>query len=78
VTAARATPHRDAIAADASHTPVAVKSGKRKNATFRWASNKRLRNALGIWRTPPVDGNPGPLTATPPPAGTTIPGRCAP
>jgi hypothetical protein len=24
-----------------------VESGKRKNATFRWACNKRLRNALG-------------------------------
>jgi len=41
-------PHRDAIAADAGHAPVAVESGKRKNATFRWACNKRLRNALGI------------------------------
>lgn len=40
--------HRDAIAADAGHAPVAVESGKRKNATFRWACNKRLRNALGI------------------------------
>jgi hypothetical protein len=41
-------PHRDAIAADGGHAPVAVESGKRKNATFRWACNKRLRNALGI------------------------------
>jgi hypothetical protein len=40
-------PHRDAIAADAGQAPVAVESGKRKNATFRWACNKRLRNALG-------------------------------
>ena len=40
-------PHRDAIAADAGHAPVAVESGKRKNATFRWACNKRLRSALG-------------------------------
>lgn len=41
-------PHRDAIAADAGHVPVAAESGKRKHATFRWACNKRLRNALGI------------------------------
>ena len=41
-------PHRDAIAADAGHAPVAVESGKRKHAKFRWACNKRLRNALGI------------------------------
>jgi transposase len=41
-------PHRDAIAADGGQAPVAVESGKRKNARFRWACNKRLRNALGI------------------------------
>ena len=41
-------PHRDAIAANAGQAPVAVESGKRKNARFRWACNKRLRNALGI------------------------------
>jgi Transposase IS116/IS110/IS902 family len=39
-------PHRDAIAAQAGHAPVAVESGKRKNAKFRWACNKRLRRAL--------------------------------
>jgi len=39
-------PHRDAIAAQAGHAPVAVESGKRKNASFRWACNKRLRSAL--------------------------------
>jgi hypothetical protein len=38
--------HRDAIAADSGQAPVAVESGKRKNAKFRWACNKRLRNAL--------------------------------
>ena len=41
-------PHRDAIAADAGQAPVAVESGKRKNAKFRWACNKRLRNAIGV------------------------------
>jgi transposase len=40
--------HRDAIAADAGQAPVAVESGKRKNAKFRWACNKRLRNAVGV------------------------------
>ena len=39
-------PHRDAIAAQAGHAPVAVESGKRKSAKFRWACNKRLRRAL--------------------------------
>jgi transposase len=39
-------PHRDAIAVDAGHVPVAVESGKRKHAKFRWACNKRLRSAL--------------------------------
>jgi len=41
-------PHRDAIAADAGQAPVAVESGKRKHATFRWACNKRLRKALAV------------------------------
>ena len=41
-------PHRDAIAADGGQAPVAVESDKRKNARFRWACNKRQRNALGI------------------------------
>jgi len=40
-------PHRDAIAADGGQAPVAKESGKRKHAKFRWACNKRLRNALG-------------------------------
>src|ERR1700733_3739174 len=41
-------PHRDAIAADSGQAPVAVESGKRKHAAFRWACNKRLRGALAI------------------------------
>jgi transposase len=40
-------PHRDAIAADGGQAPVATESGKRKHAKFRWACNKRLRDALG-------------------------------
>jgi hypothetical protein len=39
-------PHRDAIAADGGQAPVAKESGRRKQAKFRWARNKRLRNAL--------------------------------
>jgi len=39
-------PDRDAIAADGAQAPVAQESGKRKHAKFRWACNKRLRNAL--------------------------------
>jgi hypothetical protein len=38
--------HRDAIAADGGQAPVAKEPGKRKHAKFRWACNKRLRNAL--------------------------------
>jgi transposase len=41
-------PHRDALAADSGQAPVAVESGKRKAAKFRWACNKRLRNALAV------------------------------
>jgi transposase len=41
-------PHRDAIAADGGQAPVAVESGKRRHAKFRWACNKRLRDALGV------------------------------
>lgn len=39
--------HRDALAGDAGQAPVAIESGKRKVACFRWACNKRLRNAFG-------------------------------
>ena len=39
-------PNRDALAADAGQAAVAVESGKRKTASFRWACNKRLRAAF--------------------------------
>jgi hypothetical protein len=39
-------PHRDAIAADAGHCPIAIESGKYKAAAFRWRCDKRLRAAL--------------------------------
>jgi transposase len=38
-------PTAEALAADAGMTPVAVESGKRKVATFRWGCDKRLRTA---------------------------------
>jgi transposase len=38
-------PNPDALAADAGMTPVAVESGKRKVARFRYACDKRLRDA---------------------------------
>jgi transposase len=37
---------RDALAARDGHAAVAVESGKRHVATFRWACNKRLRDAF--------------------------------
>ena len=37
---------RDALAGDAGQAAVAIESGKRKAACFRWGCNKRLRNAF--------------------------------
>lgn len=73
-------PHRDAIAADSGQAPVAVESGKRRNATFRWACNQRLRAALSTLAHNTGDGTHGPLTATTTPANvaTTTAARCAP
>jgi len=39
-------PTRDTLAADAGQAAVAIESGKRKAACFRWACNKRLRGAI--------------------------------
>jgi transposase len=39
-------PVRDALAGDAGQAAVAIESGKRKTATFRWGCNKRLRGAF--------------------------------
>ncbi|MEO8689740.1 MAG: IS110 family transposase [Solirubrobacteraceae bacterium] len=41
-------PHRDSLAADGGQAPVAIESGKRKSAAFRWACDKRLRNHLAV------------------------------
>jgi transposase len=37
-----------ALCADAGQTPVAIESGKRRHAAFRWACDKRLRNHVGV------------------------------
>ena len=39
-------PTRDALAGDAGQAAIARESGKRKVASFRWACNKRLRDAF--------------------------------
>ncbi|HEY2200357.1 MAG TPA: IS110 family transposase [Solirubrobacteraceae bacterium] len=39
-------PARDALAGDAGQAAVAIESGKRKAACFRWGCNKRLRSAF--------------------------------
>jgi transposase len=39
-------PNRDALAGDAGQAAVAIESGKRKAACFRWGCNKRLRGAF--------------------------------
>lgn len=39
-------PTRDSLAADAGMAPVAIESGKRRSAAFRWACDKRLRSHL--------------------------------
>ena len=39
-------PARDALAGDAGQAAVAIQSGKRKTASFRWGCNKRLRSAF--------------------------------
>jgi transposase len=41
-------PSAEQLAADAGMSPVAVESGKRKVACFRWACNKRLRDAFCV------------------------------
>ena len=39
-------PSRDALSADAGQAAVAIQSGKRTTASFRWGCNKRLRAAF--------------------------------
>ncbi|HYN51396.1 MAG TPA: IS110 family transposase [Thermoleophilaceae bacterium] len=41
-------PTPQALCADAGQAPVAIESGKHRNATFRWACDKRLRAHVGV------------------------------
>jgi transposase len=41
-------PTNNALAADAGQAPVTIQSGKRSNATFRWACDKRLRKHMSV------------------------------
>lgn len=41
-------PTNDSLAADAGQAPVTNQSGKRSNATFRWACDKRLRKHMCV------------------------------
>ena len=41
-------PTSDSLAADAGQAPVTIQSGKRNNATFRWACDKRLRKHMSV------------------------------
>jgi transposase len=41
-------PARDSLAADAGMAPVAIESGKRRTASFRWACDKRLRSPICV------------------------------
>ena len=72
-------PTRDTLAADAGQAAVAIESGKRKAACFRWACNKRLRGAICTLADTTRHHNPGRRTSTPAPAAsTTTPARSAP
>jgi transposase len=41
-------PRAETLAADAGQAPVAIESGKRRTATFRWACDKRLRTHVSV------------------------------
>ncbi|HTA31822.1 MAG TPA: IS110 family transposase [Solirubrobacteraceae bacterium] len=41
-------PTNESLAADAGQAPVTIQSGKRNNATFRWACDKRLRQHMCV------------------------------
>jgi transposase len=41
-------PTTDSLAADAGQAPVAIQSGKRNTATFRWACDKHLRKHMCV------------------------------
>lgn len=41
-------PTNDSLAANAGQAPVTIQSGKRSNATFRWACDKRLQAHMSV------------------------------
>jgi transposase len=65
----------DAVAALAGIVPVTRQSGKHAAVSFRWACNKRFRNAMTTFAHNSRLASPGPprSTPTPSPAATTIP-----
>ena len=73
-------PTRDALAGDAGQAAVARESGKRKVACFRWACNKRLRDAFCTLADTTRHWHPGLPITTPArsPAATTTSARSAP
>jgi transposase len=73
-------PTRDALAGDAGQAAVAVESGKRKAAHFRWGRNKRLRGAFCTLADSTRHSHPWAqdLYASARRVATTTPGRCAP
>ena len=60
-------PTRDTLAGDAGQAAVAIESGKRKAACFRWGCNKRLRHAFHTLADSSRHQTPGRKTSTPSP-----------
>ena len=52
-------PSRDALAGDAGQAAVALESGKRKTASFRWAATSGCVRRSARWPTAPATGTPG-------------------
>ena len=70
----------DALAGDAGQAAIAIESGKRKAARFRWACNKRLRSAFCTLADSTRHWHPWAQDryAAAEPAATTTRARCAP
>ena len=58
----------DQLAADAGLCPVTHQSGKSRGVTFRWACNRRLRQAITCFADNSRHSSPGPPTSTAAPA----------
>jgi transposase len=65
-------PSRDALAGDAGQAAVAIESGKRKTASFRWGATSACAPRSPDWRTPRGTGIRGRRTYTPPPASAAM------